>query len=131
MQAQVARPLKEVRTEMLDKVKKDFKALVKDEFASSRWDEKLIQEGRDFTAFERITVFSSHRNGTNCWKLSENQADAIKSILDSWKLGKHAWLCVLIPQHQTRENSPAHAYIWKHCETILCYGLSTAIICTK
>ena len=33
------------------------------EFVSIYWDEKLVQEGRDFTAFEHTVVLSSHRNG--------------------------------------------------------------------
>ena len=49
---------------MFDKVNEDFKALVKDESVSIHWDEKLLQERRDFTAFLHIAVFLSHRNGT-------------------------------------------------------------------
>ena len=56
--------IKKVLTEMFDKVKKDFKVLVKHEFGSIHWDEKLIQEGRNFTAFNHIAVLSSHRNET-------------------------------------------------------------------
>ena len=59
-----SRIIEKVPTERLDEVKKDFTALMKKKFVSIHWDEKLIQEGRNFTAFERIAVFSSHRNGT-------------------------------------------------------------------
>ena len=58
-----SRTIKKVRTEMFDKVKKDFRALVKDEYVSIHWNEKLIQEGRDFTAFEYSAVLLSHCNG--------------------------------------------------------------------
>ena len=56
--------IKKVCAEMFDKVKENFKALVKDELVSIHWDEKLIQEGRDFTAFGHIAVLLSHCNGT-------------------------------------------------------------------
>ena len=58
--------------------------LVKHEFVSIHWDEKLIQEGRDFIVFEHIAVLSSHRNGikllgtTSLKKgTGKNQAEAI------------------------------------------------------
>ena len=53
-----SRTFKKVRTEVFDRVKKDFKAFIKDEFVSIQWNKKLIQEGRDFTAFEHIAVLS-------------------------------------------------------------------------
>ena len=63
------RTIKKVRTKMFNAVKKTFEAFVKDEFVSIHWNIKLIQKGRDFTAFEHIAVLLSHCNGT---KLLEN-----------------------------------------------------------
>ena len=104
-----SRAIKKVRTEMFDKVKKDFKALVKDEFVSILWDEKLTQKGGDLTAFEHIAVLSSHRSETKLLEttslekgIGENQAEAIKSILNDWELDKQ---CVAMCFDTTASNT--------------------------
>ena len=92
-----SRTIKKVNTEMFNKIKKTFKALVKDEFVSIHGDEKLFPDGRDFTAFEHITVLSSHHNGTKLLgttspkkETGKNQAEAIKNILHDWELVKQS-----------------------------------------
>ena len=72
---------------------KKTKALVKDEFFSIYWDEKLIQEGSEITAFEHIVVVSSHCDGTKLLGTTslekgtgKNQAEVIKSVLNDWEL---------------------------------------------
>ena len=60
--------IKKVDTEMLNNVKR-LEGFSVDEFVSIGWDEKMIQEGKDFAAFEHITFLSSHCNKLKCWGL--------------------------------------------------------------
>ena len=117
---------------MFDKDKKDFKALEKKEFISIYWNEKPIQEGRDFTAFEHIPVLSSHRNGTKLLEITsleketgKNQAEAIKSILNDWELdNQYVAMCFDTKASDTGKFSGAcihleallnHPLVWTAC----------------
>ena len=63
-----SRTIKKVRTEMFDRVKTDFKELVKNEFVSIYWDEKLIQ--KEILLHLRILqFFQVITRGQNCWEL--------------------------------------------------------------
>ena len=123
-----SRTIKKVRTEMLDTVKRNIEALVKDKLVSFHRDEKLIQQGKHFTAFEHIAVLSSYHNGIKLLgttspekETGKSQAEAIRSILHDWKLDKQ---CVFMCFDTTASNTGKFNSASIHLEAMLYHPLA-------